>query len=119
MEGTPPSTRFRHTGCPITAAPKSALWAAVSDALGPGADAAAGQLLLMFGGYNTMGEEFGADSTFVSALACTHEVVLSASWLIPALSGFHLSMYSCGHAAFASHDVEDLPDMHALHWPHH
>ena len=79
MEGTPPSTRFRHTGCPITAGPKSALWTVVSEALGPGADAAAGQLLLMFGGYNTMGEEFGADSTFVSTLTTTQETVVFAA----------------------------------------
>jgi hypothetical protein len=45
--------------------PGSLLWHDVRDALGPGTAVAAGQLLLVFGGYNTMGEEFGADSTYV------------------------------------------------------
>jgi hypothetical protein len=37
----------------------------VSEALGPKESISSGQLLLIFGGYNTIGEEFGANSTFV------------------------------------------------------
>lgn len=38
----------------------------VTEALGPKDSISSGQLQLIFGGYNTIGEEFGATSTFVS-----------------------------------------------------
>ena len=38
----------------------------VSEALAGKQSMSSGQLLLVFGGYNTIGEEFGANSTFVS-----------------------------------------------------
>ena len=38
----------------------------VSEALGSKESISSGQLLLIFGGYNTIGEEFGANSSFVS-----------------------------------------------------
>ena len=68
MEGSAPTTRFRHTACPMACTPGSLLWHDVKEALGPATKVSSGQLLFVFGGYNTMGEEFGADSTFVSNL---------------------------------------------------
>ena len=65
-EGEAPSTRFRHTMSPINPSPGTPLCDMVSEALGAKDAIYSGQLLLIFGGYNTIGEEFGANSTFVS-----------------------------------------------------
>ena len=65
-EGDAPSTRFRHTTAPINPSPGTPLHDLVSEALGGKQPMSSGQLLLVFGGYNTIGEEFGANSTFVS-----------------------------------------------------
>ena len=69
-EGDAPSTRFRHTTAPINPSPGTPLHDLVSEALGGKQPMSSGQLLLVFGGYNTIGEEFGANSTFVSCCAC-------------------------------------------------
>jgi hypothetical protein len=67
MGGTPPSTRFRHTTAPIKPSIGSSLEVQVTEALGSSKRLIDGELLFCFGGYNTIGEEFGADSTFVSS----------------------------------------------------
>lgn len=64
-EGEAPSTRFRHTMAPISPSLGTPLHDIVSEALDPKESISSGQLLLIFGGYNTIGEEFGANSTFV------------------------------------------------------
>ena len=53
---------------PINPSPRTPLYDLVSEALGPKDSIHSGQLLLIFGGYNTIGEEFGANSTFVSPM---------------------------------------------------
>ena len=86
-EGEAPSTRFRHTMVPINPSPRTPLYEMVSEALGTKDTIHAGQLLLIFGGYNTIGEEFGANSTFVSPRLTTlvqscchgHALLLGAS----------------------------------------
>ena len=50
---------------PINPSPRTPLYEMVSEALGGKDVIHTGQLLLIFGGYNTIGEEFGANSTFV------------------------------------------------------
>jgi hypothetical protein len=67
MGGTAPSTRFRHTMAPIKPTQGSSLEVQVVDALGPDRRIENGELLFCFGGYNTIGEEFGANSQFVSS----------------------------------------------------
>ena len=69
-EGEAPSTRFRHTMVPIKPSPGTPLFDIMSEALGSKDLIHCGQLLLIFGGYNTIGEEFGANSTFVSPRPC-------------------------------------------------
>ena len=66
MGGTAPSTRFRHTLAPIRPSPGSSMEVQIIDALGSDKRIENGELLFCFGGYNTIGEEFGANSTFVS-----------------------------------------------------
>ena len=51
---------------PINPSPGTPLCDMMSEALGAKDAIYFGQLLLIFGGYNTIGEEFGANSTFVS-----------------------------------------------------
>ena len=51
---------------PINPSPRTPLYNMVSEALGSKDSIRSGQLLLIFGGYNTIGEEFGANSTFAS-----------------------------------------------------
>ncbi|CAL8467742.1 g7280 [Coccomyxa elongata] len=65
MGGTGPSTRFRHTLAPIRPSPGSSMEVQIIDALGSDKRIEDGELLFCFGGYNTIGEEFGANSTFV------------------------------------------------------
>jgi hypothetical protein len=65
VEGVPPSTRFRHTTALIEPSPGTKLEELVTEALPPRDEFGAGQLLFCFGGYNTTGEEFGLDSTYV------------------------------------------------------
>ena len=50
---------------PINPSPRTPLYEMVSEALGGKDVIQTGQLLLIFGGYNTIGEEFGVNSTFV------------------------------------------------------
>ncbi len=52
---------------PIKPSPGSSLEVQVIDALGPDRRLEEGELLFCFGGYNTIGEEFGANSQFVSS----------------------------------------------------
>lgn len=66
VKGTPPSTRFRHTTAIIQPSPGTPLDDIAREALGPASQVDAGDMLFCLGGYNTTGEEFGADSTFVS-----------------------------------------------------
>lgn len=73
MSGTAPSTRFRHTISPISPSPGSSLEVQVIDALGSVKRVEDGDLLFCFGGYNTIGEEFGANSQFVSPSFCTFQ----------------------------------------------
>ena len=61
-----PSTRFRHTTIPIKPSQGTPLEDEASYAIGPSKKLPDGELLFCFGGYNTIGEEFGADSIFVS-----------------------------------------------------
>ena len=78
-EGQPPSTRFRHTMVPINPSLGTPLYELVSEALGTKDSIHSGQLLLIFGGYNTIGEEFGANSTFVSPTPHTSITKASAA----------------------------------------
>jgi len=60
--GEVPMTRFRHTGVVITAEPTSKIGALVNQVLKPlQREAEDGSVVLLFGGYNTMGQEFGGD----------------------------------------------------------
>ena len=55
-------TRFRHTGVVITAEPTSKIGALVNQVLKPlQRKAEDGSVVMLFGGYNTMGQEFGGD----------------------------------------------------------
>ena len=72
MGGSAPSTRFRHTLAPIRVGAGTLLEDQLMDALGPSNKLIDGELLFCFGGYNTIGEEFGADSQYVS-LTPVHE----------------------------------------------
>ncbi|KAL0042233.1 hypothetical protein WJX77_006779 [Trebouxia sp. C0004] len=60
--GAVPMTRFRHTGVVITPEPLSKIGALVNQVLKPlQRKAEHGSTVLLFGGYNTMGQEFGGD----------------------------------------------------------
>jgi hypothetical protein len=83
--GAVPSTRFRHTMTPIKASPGTALADQLSEALGPFENLCAGELLLCFGGYNTVGEEFGADSTYVRPYPAH---VFCATWCLGWCHGY-------------------------------
>ena len=68
-------TRFRHTGVVITAEPTSKIGALVNQVLKPlQREAEDGSVVLLFGGYNTMGQEFGGDQFEVGRLACFEAV---------------------------------------------
>lgn len=55
-------TRFRHTGVVVAPERCPAILQAVNQLLHPAQrDASQGSMILMFGGYNTMGQEFGGD----------------------------------------------------------
>ena len=55
-------TRFRHTGVVVKPEPSSIIEQLVNQRLHPGQrDASQGSVILLFGGYNTMGQEFGGD----------------------------------------------------------
>ena len=63
-------TRFRHTGVVITAEPTSKIGALVNQVLTPlQRKAEDGSVVLLFGGYNTMGQEFGGDQFEVSSVS--------------------------------------------------
>ena len=60
--GEVPMTRFRHTGVTITVEPTSKIGVLVNQVLTPiHRKAEEGSVVLLFGGYNTMGQEFGGD----------------------------------------------------------
>ena len=60
--GEVPMTRFRHTGVVVKPEPSSIIEQLVNQRLHPGqCDASQGSVILLFGGYNTMGQEFGGD----------------------------------------------------------
>lgn len=60
--GEVPMTRFRHTGVVVAPEPSSAIEQSVNLLLHPAhRDASQGSVILLFGGYNTMGQEFGGD----------------------------------------------------------
>ena len=78
MYGEVPVTRFRHTVVVITPEPTSKISILVNEVLHPVQhDAAQGSVVLLFGGYNTMGQEFGGDqfevccAQVVPAFPCT------------------------------------------------
>ena len=60
--GEVPMTRFRHTGVVVNPEPSSTIGQLVNQRLHPSQhDASQGSVILLFGGYNTMGQEFGGD----------------------------------------------------------
>ncbi|KAL3163403.1 hypothetical protein ABBQ32_009785 [Trebouxia sp. C0010 RCD-2024] len=60
--GEVPMTRFRHTGVAVPPEQSPAIQHAVNLLLHPAQrDASQGSIILMFGGYNTMGQEFGGN----------------------------------------------------------
>ena len=63
MQGKPPTSRFRHVAREITLLPGSLLHQRL--ALDLGCDPASGHTILMFGGYNTSGDEFGGNDVEV------------------------------------------------------
>lgn len=83
MGGSPPSTRFRHTIALIKAGIGTLLEDMVINAIGPSHKLADGELLFCFGGYNTIGEEFGADSQSVSHSSL---LPMSEEWPVPSMS---------------------------------
>ena len=71
--GEVPVTRFRHTGVVIGPEGSPAIQQAVNQLLHPAQrDASQGSMILMFGGYNTMGQEFGGDQFEVGVLHQGH-----------------------------------------------
>lgn len=55
-------TRFRHTGVIVVPDQSSTIQQTVNQLLHPAKrDASQGSMILLFGGYNTMGQEFGGD----------------------------------------------------------
>lgn len=69
MLGTTPITRFRHTAVAVTPEPDSKLASLVQQSLQPlSRQLQQGSVVLIFGGYNTMGQEFGADHFEVGSL---------------------------------------------------
>ena len=65
-------TRFRHTGIVIKPDPTSKVGVMVNQVLqqnGVQCNAEHGSVVLLYGGYNTMGQEFGGDQFEVTSLA--------------------------------------------------
>ena len=61
-------TRFRHTGVVIKPDPTSKIGVLINQVLNPiQCHAENGSVVLLYGGYNTMGQEFGGDQFEVSA----------------------------------------------------
>ena len=62
-------TRFRHTGVAVQLEPSSTIMLSVNQLMNPAQrDASQGSVILLFGGYNTMGQEFGGDQFEVQLL---------------------------------------------------
>ncbi len=69
MYGEVPMTRFRHTGVVVAAEPTSRIGTLVNQVLHPlHLNVKEGSVVLLYGGYNTMGQEFGGDQFEVSAV---------------------------------------------------
>ena len=70
--GRTPITRFRHTAVAVTPEPSSNLASLVESTIHPlQQQLQQGSVVLIYGGYNTMGQEFGADN-FEVGLLMTH-----------------------------------------------
>ena len=67
--GVVPMTRFRHTGVVLAPEQSSTVVQTVNQLLHPvKRDASQGSVVLLFGGYNTMGQEFGGHKIEVGRL---------------------------------------------------
>ena len=78
MLGEVPVTRFRHTVVVITVQSHSKVGQLVNEALAPSQRTVEeGSVVLVFGGYNTMGQEFGGDQFEVSLAWCRAKPVRS------------------------------------------
>lgn len=67
--GVVPMTRFRHTGVVVAPEQSSTVVQTVNQLLHPvKRDASQGSVVLLFGGYNTMGQEFGGHKIEVGRL---------------------------------------------------
>ena len=87
--GEVPMTRFRHTGVVVAPQLSSTIQQSVNQLLHPAKrDASQGSVILLFGGYNTMGQEFGGDK---------FEVGLEILTLngISAVSHVQIGVFSC------------------------
>ena len=74
--GVVPMTRFRHTGTVVAPQQSSTVLQAVNQLLHPAKrDASQGSVILLFGGYNTMGQEFGGNKIEVERLQHGHSAV--------------------------------------------
>ena len=83
MYGEVPVTRFRHTVVVITPEPTSKIGILVNEVLHPVQhDAAQGSVVLLFGGYNTMGQEFGGDQFEVCSAQALGDVLVPSSRFI-------------------------------------
>ena len=71
--GVVPMTRFRHTGVIVAPEQSSTVQQTVNQLLHPAKrDASQGSVILLFGGYNTMGQEFGGNKIEVGCLQHGH-----------------------------------------------
>ena len=76
--GIVPMTRFRHTGVIVAPEQSSTIQQTVNQLLHPAKrDASQGSMILLFGGYNTMGQEFGGLNIEVGRLQRGQSAVYS------------------------------------------
>lgn len=117
-------TRFRHTGVIVAPDQSTTIQQTVNQLLHPAKrDASQGSMILLFGGYNTMGQEFGGDEfevgcetavDHVNYDAVAHISRMSFSAKVLCLSCVWLSVLYC-----SSHVLErwDLSNVSALPRP--
>lgn len=78
--GTPPKTRFRHTATLVHVERGSLLELKLQAAVPDADELHAGHTILVFGGYNTMNDEFGGSDLLVIPGVCCSAAASALHW---------------------------------------